>query len=125
MATELLELQLEELSLVDRPANAEAMVTLFKRDIQPEETTKMGEDKIKAYMEEKGCGRAEAMKALGYETEKSEEESEAMKALEAEVELLGIELLNLGQEHFHLKMIVSLGMLSQPCVSKFFACHDM
>ena len=91
MATELLELQLEELSLVDRPANAEAMVTLFKRDIQPEETTKMGEDKIKAYMEEKGCGRAEAMKALGYETEKSEEESEAMKALEAEVETLKAE----------------------------------
>jgi len=91
MATELLELQLEELSLVDRPANAEAMVTLFKRDIQPEETTKMDEDKIKAYVEEKGCGRAEAMKALGYETEKSEEESEAMKALEAEVETLKAE----------------------------------
>ncbi len=32
MATELVELQLEELSLVDRPANAEAMVSLFKRD---------------------------------------------------------------------------------------------
>lgn len=97
MATELLELQLEELSLVDRPANAEAMVTLYKRDIQPEETTKMDEDKIKAYMEEKGCGREEAMKALGYEMEKADEaveeavEDEALKALEAEVETLKAE----------------------------------
>lgn len=97
MATELLELQLEELSLVDRPANAEAMVTLYKRDIQPEETTKMDEDKIKAYMDEKGCGREEAMKALGYEMEKADEaveeavEDEALKALEAEVETLKAE----------------------------------
>lgn len=97
MATELLELQLEELSLVDRPANAEAMVTLYKRDIQPEETTKMDEDKIKAYMDEKGCGREEAMKALGYEMEKAEDtaeeavEDEAMKSLEAEVATLKAE----------------------------------
>ena len=97
MATELLELQLEELSLVDRPANAEAMVTLYKRDILQEETTKMDEDKIKAYMEEKGCGREEAMKALGYEMEKADEaveevaEDEAMKSLQAEVETLKAE----------------------------------
>lgn len=100
MATELLELQLEELSLVDRPANAEAMVTLFKRDVQEEVTTKMDaemEDKVKAYMEEKGCGREEAMKALGYEMEKAEEpaeesaEDEAMKSLQAEVETLKAE----------------------------------
>lgn len=100
MATELLELQLEELSLVDRPANAEAMVTLFKRDIQEEVTTKMDaemEDKVKAYMEEKGCGREEAMKALGYEMEKAEEaveeavEDEAMKSLEAEIATLKAE----------------------------------
>jgi hypothetical protein len=100
MATELLELQLEELSLVDRPANAEAMVTLFKRDVQEEVTTKMDaemEDKVKAYMEEKGCGREEAMKALGYEMDKAEEpaeesvEDEAMKSLQAEVETLKAE----------------------------------
>ena len=104
MATELLELQLEELSLVDRPANAEAMVTLFKRDVQEEVTTTMDaemEDKVKAYMEEKGCGREEAMKALGYEMDKAEEpaeepaeesvEDEAMKSLQAEVETLKAE----------------------------------
>lgn len=100
MATELLELQLEELSLVDRPANAEAMVTLFKRDIQEEVTTKMDaemEDKVKAYMEKEQCSRDEAMKALGYEMEKAEEaveeavEDEAMKSLEAEIATLKAE----------------------------------
>jgi len=87
MATELLELQLEELSLVDRPANAQAMVTLFKRDIQDEDTTKMDEDKVKAYMEKEQCTRAEAMKALGYEMEKSED----VKSLEADIETLKAE----------------------------------
>jgi len=87
MATELLELQLEELSLVDRPANAEAMVTLYKRDIQDEDTTKMDEDKVKAYMEKEQCTRAEAMKALGYEMEKSED----VKSLEADIETLKAE----------------------------------
>ncbi len=37
MAFELTELELEELSLVDRPANAEAKVSLFKRDNSQEE----------------------------------------------------------------------------------------
>ena len=32
MANLLKELELDELSLVDRPANAQAMVSLFKRD---------------------------------------------------------------------------------------------
>lgn len=70
------QLELEELSLVDRPANAQAMVSLFKRDNSQEEVNKMDEDKIKAYMEEKGCGREDAMKALGYDdTEKSAEDT--------------------------------------------------
>jgi len=45
-------LHLEELSLVDRPANAQAMVSLFKRDNSEEEITKMNEEmeaKVKAY----------------------------------------------------------------------------
>ena len=72
-------LHLEELSLVDRPANAQAMVSLFKRDTSEEEITKMTDEmeaKVKAYMEEKACGKEEAMKALGYDMEK-EEEAEA------------------------------------------------
>ena len=62
-------LQLEELSLVDRPANAQAMVSLFKRDNSEKEVEKMTDEmeaKVKAYMMDKECGRAEAMKALGY-----------------------------------------------------------
>lgn len=94
MATELLELQLEELSLVDRPANAEAMVTLFKRDDpNKEDIGKMTDDqnaKVKAYMEKHNCGKAEAMKALGYEVEKSEE-ADATEELTAEVATLKAE----------------------------------
>lgn len=37
-------LHLEELSLVDRPANAQAMVSLFKRDNSDEDITKMTEE---------------------------------------------------------------------------------
>ena len=61
-------LHLEELSLVDRPANAQAMVSLFKRDNSFEGINKMNEEmetKVAAYMKDKGCGRADAMKALG------------------------------------------------------------
>ena len=91
MATELLELQLEELSLVDRPANAEAMVTLFKRDdTQLEDIDKMTDEqdtKVKAYMEKHSCGKDEDMKALGYEVEKSEEANPA-EELAAEIETL-------------------------------------
>ena len=79
-------LQLEELSLVDRPSNAQAMVSLFKRDNSEEEIIKMTEEmeaKVKAYMEEKSCGKPEAMKALGYDMMKEEEEAEPAKMEEA------------------------------------------
>ena len=81
-------LHLEELSLVDRPANAQAMVSLFKRDTSHEDITKMTDEmeaKVKAYMEEKMCGKEEAMKALGYDMMKSEEEAiEAPEAVEVD-----------------------------------------
>jgi hypothetical protein len=93
------QLELEELSLVDRPANAQAMVSLFKRDTSgddmSEETNvdKMSDDmdaKVKAYMEKEQCGRAEAMKALGYKDDmkKSEEAGEeaAPEVVKAEEE---------------------------------------
>ena len=86
MANLLKQLQLEELSLVDRPANAQAMVSLFKRDYsEQKEITKMDEEKLKAYMEEKGCTREEAMKALGYEMEKAAEEVEVAEEVSEEV----------------------------------------
>lgn len=80
MPTLLKNLMLDELSLVDRPANAQAMVSLFKRDDSQEEVNKMNDDmdaKVKAYMEEKGCGKEEAMKALGYDMEKADDAEEA------------------------------------------------
>jgi len=96
-------LHLEELSLVDRPANAQAMVSLFKRDNSFEGINKMNEEmetKVAAYMEDKGCGRADAMKALGYNMDKAEEvaeevevaeKAEEVNPLEAEVEALKAE----------------------------------
>jgi hypothetical protein len=88
-------LQLEELSLVDRPANAQAMVSLFKRDNSEKEVEKMTDEmeaKVKAYMMDKECGRAEAMKALGYnDMEKSDdvvEEPTEVDTLKADIEAL-------------------------------------
>lgn len=87
------QLELEELSLVDRPANAQAMVSLFKRDNSDEEEMtetleKMGydEDKLKAYMKEKGCGRAEAMEALKMDEPEEMEKSEEIDPAVAEID---------------------------------------
>jgi len=82
------QLELEELSLVDRPANAQAMVSLFKRDTSgvdmSEETNveKMSDDmkaKLKPYMD-KGMSEEEAMKAYDMDMKKSEEATEAVPA---------------------------------------------
>lgn len=72
-------LQLEELSLVDRPANASATVTLFKRDNSEEEemedTLKMSDDmkaRVKMYMD-KGYSKEEAMKMCGQDMKKADD----------------------------------------------------
>ncbi len=106
-------LHLEELSLVDRPANAQAMVSLFKRDNSKEEITKMNEEmeaKVAAYMKDKGCGRGEAMKALDMEMYKAEEvaekaapEAEAVEAPELDVETLKADVERLSAENQHLR----------------------
>jgi hypothetical protein len=85
MATLLENLQLEEVSLVDTPANQEAAVMLFKRDTSKEDNEqmdhviKMSDDmkaKLKPYLD-KGMSPEEAMKA--YE-EDMKKEKETMKA---------------------------------------------
>lgn len=70
------DLELEELSLVDVPANQEAKVCLFKRQSREDSHSEKRDDndmddmtpemdaKIKAYMKEKGCDRKTAMDAL-------------------------------------------------------------
>lgn len=92
MTTLLENLQLEEVSLVDTPANQEALLTLFKRH-QLEDIDKMTDEqdtKVKAYMEKHSCGKDEAMKALGYDVEKADEVDPA-EELKAEVETLKAE----------------------------------
>ena len=59
------------------------MVSLFKRDNSEEEVNKMTEEmeaSVKAYMEEKGCGRPEAMKSFGYDEADKAEEAPAEEA---------------------------------------------
>ena len=85
------QLQLEELSLVDRPANPLAMAPLFKRDTSEgdtmtETTEKMSDDmkaKLKPYMD-KGMSEDEAMKAYNMDMKKADE----VETLKAENERL-------------------------------------
>ena len=101
MANLLKQLELEELSLVDRPANAQAMVSLYKRDnpqgnTMTDEVTKMSEDmkaKLKVYMD-KGMSEAEAMKAYQEDMMKSFEDE--VSKLKAENEKLRKSLLDEG-----------------------------
>jgi hypothetical protein len=106
------QLELEELSLVDRPANAKAMVSLFKRDNSDEEEMtetleKMGydEDKLKAYMEEKGCGRAEAMEALKMDEPEEMEKSEEVEIDETDVAQAEIDTLKAENERLRKSLI--------------------
>lgn len=122
-------LQLEELSLVDRPANAQAMVSLFKRDNSEEEIIKMTEEmeaKVKAYMEEKSCGRPEAMKALGYdmmkeeeaESAKMEEAPEVDKAEEATAEEVEIDTLKAENERLRKSLIENGYVIKSDVIEK-------
>ena len=99
------QLELEELSLVDRPANAQAMVSLFKRDTSGEEMTeatdvdKMDEDmkaKLKPYLD-KGMSEEEAMKAYNMDMKKSDDESaQEVEKLRSENERLRKALIENG-----------------------------
>lgn len=103
MATLLENLELEEVSLVDRPANQEAKIALFKRDTSGEEMTeeveKMSDDmkaKLKPYMD-KGMSEEEAMKAYDTDMKKSEAEAtEEVEKLRAENERLRKALIENG-----------------------------
>lgn len=101
MPTLLKNLMLDELSLVDRPANAQAMVSLFKRDDSQEEVNKMNDEmdaKVKAYMKDKGCGKEEAMKALGYDMEKADAAEEQEADLEKSAEEVAEEVTEKADE---------------------------
>ena len=95
MTNMLLDLELDELSLVDRPANKSATICLVKRDTQMEDMEKQYDsylDERKGYYMEKGMEEAEAMKMAQEDLDKmSEEEKKELmarlgKSDEAEVE---------------------------------------
>jgi len=94
------QLELEELSLVDRPANAQAMVSLFKRDnsdgeeMTKETTEKMSDDmkaKLKPYLD-KGMSEEEAAKMYAEDMKKAEE----LETLKSENERLRKSLIDNG-----------------------------
>ena len=93
------QLELDELSLVDRPANAQAKVALFKRDTEESEMTdeveKMSDDlkaKLKPYMD-KGMNEEEAMKAYEMDMKKSDDVAEVdeQDILQAAVDTLKLD----------------------------------
>ena len=92
------QLELDELSLVDRPANASAKVALFKRDTEESDMTneveKMSDDlkaKLKPYMD-KGMTEEEAMKAYDEDMKKSDAaEIDELDLLKAENDTLKIQ----------------------------------
>lgn len=111
------QLELEELSLVDRPANAQAMVSLFKRDTSGEDMSeetdveKMSDDmkaKLKPYMD-KGMSEEEAMKAYNMDMNKADtsEEADVAKAEEpsTKAELSEIDLLKRENERLRKSLI--------------------
>ena len=96
METELINLELEEVSFVPAGDDPLAKVAIIKcRDTEKiKKETKMTEEqdaKLKAYMEKHSCGKDDAMKALGYDVEKAEELSAEIETLKADAEKLTLE----------------------------------
>ena len=95
------QLELDELSLVDRPANAQAMVSLFKRDNSQEEhmekAYKMTEEQEKNLDNLPPAVRAKIRenmdKGMSYDEAKKMAEENMKKSEEAEVEIDEIDLL--------------------------------
>lgn len=84
MPTLLKNLELDELSLVDRPANQKAMVSLFKRDNSNEEEVNNMTDEVEKQEEITEAPLME--KADEAEVEKQEEINEEVEALKADLE---------------------------------------
>ena len=99
MTNILLDLELDELSLVDRPANQAATICLIKRD------NTMNLEERKAYYMDKGMSEEEALKKAKEEMEKadepevskSEEEVEQGDLFLAEVDALKAEVSRLSK----------------------------
>lgn len=117
MANLLKQLELDELSLVDRPANAQAMVSLFKRDSQEEENNMNEEiqevteevtEKAAEEVTEEVTEKAAEEVADEEVTEKAEEVAEEVEeidveALKADVETLKAKEATLRKENERLR----------------------
>ena len=107
------QLELDELSLVDRPANAQAMVSLFKRDNSEEETMekayKMTEeqeknlDKLPPALRDKI--RENMDKGMSYDEAKKMADEDMKKAEDATVEELEIDTLKAENENLRKALI--------------------
>lgn len=104
MANLLKQLELDELSLVDRPANAQAMVSLFKRDSQ-EEVEKMNEEVQEVTEEVTEKAAEEVTEEVTEKAEETAEEVEEIdiEALKADVETLKANEATLREENERLR----------------------
>jgi hypothetical protein len=123
------QLELEELSLVDRPANAQAMVSLYKRDnsngepMEHEVTEKMSDDlkaKLKPYMD-KGMSEEEAMKMYNMDMKKADDAT----AEELEIETLKASEVALKEENERLrKSLIENGYVIEKKVEPEYVEYD-
>lgn len=102
MPTELINLELDELSLVPKGANPMAKAPIFKAlngDEMNETTDKMAPEmdaKIKSYMKEKGCDRKTAMDALMKAFDEAETLNASVEKMKVENERLRKHFLDEG-----------------------------
>jgi len=126
------QLELEELSLVDRPANAQAMVSLFKRDnsegdTMTEEVEKMSDDmkaKLKPYMD-KGMSEDEAMKMYNMDMKKTYEGPlDEVDTVKAELDLAKAEIDRLSKSLEEAGYIVKADAIEKMVEPEFVTYGD-
>lgn len=121
------QLELEELSLVDRPANAQAMVSLFKRDNSDEEMTKMT-DEVQEVTEEVTEKAAEevteevtekaAEEVTEEVTEKAEEAAEEVEEIDIEALKADVETLKAENERLRKGLIENGFVIKAEAIEK-------
>ena len=126
------QLELDELSLVDRPANKQAMVSLYKRDNSEGETMeneveKMSDDmkaKLKPYMD-KGMSEDEAMKAYDMDMKKDfQGPLDEVDTIKAELDLVKAEAERLSKALEEAGYIVKAESIEKSVEPEFMTYGD-